>query len=57
MDNKGIKRDLDVLMQGLKAYDVTGIFTRFLAALVDNGCPVEAIVKAIRAADVEGAGL
>ena len=57
MDNKCIKRDLDVLMQVLKAYDVTGIFTRFLAALVDNGCPVEAIVKAIRAADVEGAGL
>ena len=57
MDNKGNERGLDILMQGLKAYDVTGIFTRFLAALVNNGCPVEAIVKAFRAAYVEGAGL
>jgi|GEM_PF-6811448 len=56
MDEKD-KRDLDVLIFGLKAYDITGAFTSFLSALVDNGCPVEVILKAIRTADFKGADL
>ena len=46
---------LETFVHGLKMYDVTGIFTRFLAALVDNGCPVEAIVKAIKEVYIKGA--
>lgn len=54
--DKETQRDLGLLMSGLKMYDTTGIFTSFLAALVDNGCPVEAIVKAFDKTYRKGAG-
>lgn len=54
--DKETQWDLDLLMSGLKMYDTTGIFTSFLAALVDNGCPVEAIVKAFDKTYRKGAG-
>lgn len=54
--DKETQRDLDALMLGLKMFDPTGVFTSFLAALVDNGCPVEAIVKAFDKTYPKGAG-
>ena len=57
MGGKDEQEDLDTLILGLKMYDVTGVFTRFLVALVDNGCPVEAIAKAIKEADIKGASI
>lgn len=47
MDAK-TENELAMLLDGLRLYDDTGCFTHFLAALVDHGCPVEAIVLAFR---------
>ena len=50
------ENELAMLLDGLRLYDDTGCFTRFLAALVDHGCPVEAIVLAFRDAYGEEEG-
>ena len=52
--NEAMEKDLEDLKAALRLLDPEGVFTRFLEALVDYGCPVETILRALRKCEMVG---